>query len=82
MPKPKSSAVSTEVLLATAIDGLEEHFVLFDEEDRIALANKAWKKMNQDILEFTEPGITFEDHLRAAIKKGLIPESEGREEEW
>lgn len=76
------TSMSTDSQLSLAIDELEEHFVLFDAEDRIVLANKAWKEFNRDIVEFTEPGITFEQHLRAAIERGLVPEAVGREEAW
>ncbi len=68
--------------LALAIDGLAEHVVLFDSDDRIVLANAAWRELNKDIIETTVPGTRFEDHLRAGIKAGLFPEAVGREEEW
>jgi len=68
--------------LALAIDGLAEHVVLFDSDDRIVLANAAWRELNKDIIETTVPGTRFEDHLRAGIKAGLLPEAAGREEEW
>lgn len=74
--------MSNDMQLAVAIDELVEHFVLFDSEDRIVLANKAWRELNKDISEYTKPGIKFGDHLRAAIKQGLVPEALGREEEW
>ena len=68
--------------LALAIEALSEHVVLFDAEDRIVLANKAWRDLNQDIAEHTKPGTRFEDHLRALLEKKLIPEAAGREEAW
>lgn len=82
MPIQKKPSMSTEKQLATAIDELLEHFVLFDAEDRIILANKAWKELNKDVIETTEPGVKFEDHLRAAVTKGLVPDAVGREEDW
>jgi PAS domain S-box-containing protein len=84
--RPKSQrrepALSTEGRLALAIEALAEHVVLFDAEDRIVMANQAWRELNKDIVEYTQPGCRFADHLRAAIAKGLIPESAGREEQW
>jgi len=74
--------LSTEEQLALAIEALSEHVVLFDAQDRIVLANKAWRELNSAVSELTKPGTRFEDHLRAVIKKGLIPEASGREEEW
>ena len=78
----KGPSLSTEEQLALAIEALSEHVVLFDADDRIALANKAWRELNKEIVDLTKPGTRFEDHLRAALKKGLIPEASGREEEW
>ena len=78
----KGASLSTEEQLALAIEALSEHVVLFDAEDRVVLANKAWRELNSAVIEFTKPGTRFEDHLRALIEKGLVPEASGREEEW
>ena len=84
--RPKSqrqaSSLSTDAQLALAIEALAEHVVLFDAEDRIVIANQAWRELNKDIVEYIQPGCRFEDHLRAAMAKGLLPESAGREEQW
>ncbi len=78
----EEQARSVRERLAIAIDGLSEHFVLFDSEDRIVLTNAAWRELNQKIGDMTAPGVRFEDHLRAAVKARLVPEAVGREEEW
>ena len=78
----KEASLSTEEQLAIAIEALSEHVVLFDAQDRVVLANRAWRELNKEIIESTKPGTRFEDHLRAAIDKGLIPEVVGREEAW
>ncbi len=72
----------TDEQLVLAIESLSEHLVLFDAEDRIVRANRAWKELNKDVVEFTKPGTRFKDYLRALIEKGLLPEASGREEEW
>ena len=81
-PTRKEPSLSTEEQLVLAIESLSEHVVLFDAEDRIVRANGAWKELNKDVVEFTKPGTRFEDHLRALIEKGLVPEASGREKEW
>ncbi len=78
----ENKSLTTEERLAFAIESLSEHLVLFDAEDRIVLANKAWRELNKDAIEATEPGIRFEDHLQILLDKGLIPEATGREEAW
>ena len=76
------SVLSTEDQLALAIEALEELVVLFDADDRIVIANRAWRELNKGVAETTQPGVRFEDHLRAAAQKGPIPEAIGRVEEW
>ncbi len=78
----RSQAQATGELLAMAIEGLTENVILFDAEDRVVIANRAWRELNKDIIEYTRPGTLFEDHLRAAIQRGLAPEAIGCEEEW
>ncbi len=78
----EEQARSAQERLALAIDGLSEHFVLLDSEDRIVLTNAAWRELNRKIIDMDGPGARFEDHLRAAIKASLLPEAVGREEEW
>ncbi|MFQ5618108.1 MAG: PAS domain S-box protein, partial [Rhodospirillales bacterium] len=68
--------------LALAVDGLSELFALFDADDRIVLTNAAWRELNRKVIDTAGPGTSFEDHLRAAIQAGLLPEAVGREEEW
>ena len=74
--------MSTEEQLALAIESLSELLVLFDADDRIVIANRAWRDFNKDVAEFSTPGTRFEDHLRALIEKRLVPEASGREEAW
>lgn len=81
-PNRRKSRLSTEEQLALAIEALSEHVVLFDAEDRIVLANRAWRELNRSIIEFTRPGTRFEDHLRAALDHGLVPEAIGCEDMW
>ncbi|HSR70926.1 MAG TPA: PAS domain-containing protein, partial [Kiloniellales bacterium] len=79
---PDKSYLSTEQQLALAIEALSEHVVLFDAQDRIVFANQVWKELNKDVAWTTEPGVRFEEHLRALLDKQLVPEAVGREEEW
>ncbi len=78
----EKSSLSTEEQLALAIEALSELVVLLDAEDRVVLANRAWRELNKEVAEHTKPGTRFEDHLRALLEKGLVPEAVGREEDW
>ena len=69
-------------LLLEAVESLREIFVLWDAEDRLVLCNEAFRKMNEGVREWTRPGTRYEDYLRAAVAKGLVPGTAGREAEW
>ncbi|MBL4665214.1 MAG: PAS-domain containing protein, partial [Nitrospinaceae bacterium] len=68
--------------LVHAVEQLDECVVLFDGDDRIVFCNEAFRKLNKDIIEDTEPGTLFEDHLRAGVRAGIMPEGINREDEW
>ncbi len=76
------NARSAEALLVSAVQQLSELFVLWDEEGRLVVCNERFREINQEIPEATEPGVLFEDHIRAALAKGLYTAALGREEEW
>ena len=68
--------------LAAAIEGLSENFALYGADDRLIVCNEGYRRLNRRIAKATTPGTSFEEHLRAMVEKGLVPETDGREEEW
>ena len=68
--------------LAEAVEGLAETFLLFDKDDRLVLANRAYREHNAAIEEFLQPGTPFEDILRAAFRAGIYPDQIGHEDAW
>ena len=68
--------------LAQAVEQLDECVILFDQDDRIVFCNQAYRKLNKAIIEYTELGTLFEDHLRAGVRAGIILDAIGREDEW
>lgn len=69
-------------LMSAAVDGLSELFVLWDRDDRLVVCNQKYRDINKDVPGSTEPGVTFEEHIRAVMANGLYPNAVGREEEW
>ncbi len=68
--------------LHSAIEVVVEPITLYDADDRIVFCNKKYRALNSAVPETFEPGTTFEQHLRAVVARGLIPEATGREEEY
>ena len=73
---------TARVLMINAIDEISEGIALFDEHDRLALANKSWWRMNSSLAGKTKPGTTFTEHIWNCIDAGLIPPAIGQEKEW
>ncbi|MFT6580933.1 MAG: PAS domain S-box-containing protein [Alphaproteobacteria bacterium] len=65
--------------LAAAIENLSEIFVLWDAQDRLVICNEKFRELNREVLETTKPGTPFEDHIRATLKMGLVPDAIDRE---
>lgn len=75
-------AESAARLLADAIEELNVNLLLFDAEDRLVICNQMSRELNRDVEDYLLPGVTFEDHIRAIVARGLAPDAVGREEEW
>jgi signal transduction histidine kinase len=78
----ENEAQASRRLLARAVESLDELFVLWDTDDRIVVCNQKFRDINASFIRHCEPGTSFEDHIRAGIRAGAYPESEGREDEW
>jgi len=71
----------SEQLLLDAIEGLDEGFIFYDENDELVMANSTYKKMYPTQKEM-QPGITFEEALRLSVYGGEVLAAIGREEQW
>lgn len=69
--------------LVDAIENTSEGFAFYDNEDRLELCNTRYEEMLYPGLGHRlVPGTKFEDIIRSAAESGLIPDAEGRIEEW
>ncbi len=68
--------------LSDAVESLSEHFALYDGEDRMVLCNERFRRLNRAVIDTVRPGVPFEDFIRAAVSRGLMPQAIGREEAW
>lgn len=77
-PSRRATDISLE-LLRSAIENLDELFLLCDAEDRIVLFNRRWDAMAPGEAAV---GQRFEDFLRRRTARGQPLQALGREEEW
>lgn len=77
--RTEAKARSAEDILMTAINALDCIFTIWDADDRLVLYSEHFQRLNADIPEKSEPGVTFEEHLRAVVDNGLIDPNEDRE---
>jgi signal transduction histidine kinase/ActR/RegA family two-component response regulator len=68
--------------LVDAIASISEGFVLYDEEDRVALFNERYKELHPPIAPIMRVGITFEDMLREAVQRGGIKIAAENVDRW
>jgi len=68
--------------MARAVEQASELIVLFDPQDRIVFGNRAWRDFNTVVEDASKPGVKYEEHIRALVNGGFIPEAAGHEEQW
>jgi PAS domain S-box-containing protein len=66
----------------TAIEALDDGFVLFDQDDRLVQCNQRYKTFYRETADLLVPGSRFEEIIRASALRGQYPEAVGRVEEW
>jgi PAS domain-containing protein len=65
----------SEARLKDAIDSMSEGFALFDSDERLVILNQPYRDTlpRVNALGILEPGVLFEDILRAGIENGFTP---------
>ncbi len=65
-----------------AIDSMNEVVNYFGADDRLVFCNERYREINSAVPENLVPGVTFEDQMKAIVARDLVPEAQGREDEW
>ncbi len=72
-----------EQRLRDAIENLQEGMALYDSDERLLFCNRKYQTRFGAAGDYTVPGATFEDVVRARIEHGSFPDlAEGKEEQW
>ncbi len=80
--RARSQVEKSNQFLASAVEGLNETFSLWDANDNLVLGNRIFRELNKKTPEVTVPGTSFESFLRANIELGLIAGIDGKEEAY
>ena len=67
-------------LLRGSIDALDDAYALFDKDDRMVLCNQRYRDLYPLIGELMQPGVRFEDIVRAGAERGQYADAVGRVE--
>jgi signal transduction histidine kinase/NO-binding membrane sensor protein with MHYT domain/CheY-like chemotaxis protein len=76
-----SERVSRSRML-TAIESISEGFSLYGSDDTLILCNRTYHDLLSSDSSRVEPGMSFEQIIRTAAERGVIPDAEGRTSEW
>ena len=75
-------ARSVHKQLMTAIESMEDGFVLFDADDKMVLCNNRFKSIYHEVEDVLIHGTSFEEMLRAGVNCGIVDLGGMDAEEW
>ena len=70
------------VRLQSAIETLDDGFVIYDKEDCLVICNERYREIYSASAAAIVPGNTFANILRYGVDHGQYADAIGREEEW
>ncbi len=73
---------ATQTMLVTAIEAIDEAFVVYDANDRLLFCNEKYRNIYDGAADIIVPGASFEDILRFGVLHGHYPAALGREQQW
>ena len=69
-------------LISSATEILSDGFILFDADDRLVMCNQRCKEIYRDIADKLEPGISFEEMMRASVENLMTFVDAAEKEAW
>ena len=63
-------------MMDNALEAMSDGFVMWDENDRLLVANQRYRELYARTGEAIHPGASFEDIIRAGIERGQYPQSD------
>jgi diguanylate cyclase (GGDEF)-like protein/PAS domain S-box-containing protein len=71
-----------ETLLHDAIESFSEGFVVYDQEDRLVMCNRAYREMYSEGVDLLVPGTHFAEIAWRGLSLGKYPDARGHEDAW
>jgi signal transduction histidine kinase len=68
--------------LVSAIESIQDGFVIFDENDRLLMCNERYRAFYDKTSDLLVPGNSFEYILLEGVARGQYVDAIGREEDW
>lgn len=68
--------------LLSAIEALEDGFVIFDADERLVATNSRYREIFSKLSSILKPGVTFREIVEHGARTGQIPEALGQEQDW
>ena len=76
------AAATARAILETAVEALQDGFVLYDAQDRLVICNSRYREIYAPSAGSIVPGATYEEILRAGMANGEYPDAIGNEQTW
>jgi len=80
--RSKQTAVEYRQILESAVDALDEAFVIFDRDDRLFYCNEQYRRTYPTMSDLMVPGVSFEHLVRESVRRGQFPQAKGRDDAW
>jgi hemerythrin-like metal-binding protein len=72
----------SEEIFRSAIDVINEAFVIYDPEDRLLYCNDKYRQVYPSVADLMQPGVRFEEIVRTWAERGALEVSDGDIEKW
>ncbi|NQW10876.1 MAG: PAS-domain containing protein [Alphaproteobacteria bacterium] len=77
-----TQAITTRNELELAINSISEGFIIYDQDDRVALFNQRYVDLHPQQADLLVVGVPFQELLRAAARNGGVDIPEDQVEDW
>ncbi|MBB5202871.1 diguanylate cyclase (GGDEF)-like protein/PAS domain S-box-containing protein [Inhella inkyongensis] len=78
----RDEARAANELLEEALQAMPAGFEIWDAQDRLLRCNDRVREQYPTAAHLLQPGVRFEDVVRASLAAGAIPSAKGREAQW